>query len=285
VFAALLLAFSFALSAVRSGQAAQPAPTAITPSAILGAPPIEYLTVRILSVRPQDTSAYMQGLLLHEGSFYQSTGLYGESTLREVDPLTGEVLRKLPLEAAYFAEGLALVGDKLIQITWKEGVAFVYDLQTFEKVGEFQYSGEGWGLCYDGVQLYMSDGSPNIYTRDPQTFALTGAIRVTRDGVPVEELNELECVGDDIYANVWFTDEIVRIDKATGRVKAVIDARGLLTREEKERAGYWATLNGIAYDAESGHFLITGKQWPWLFEVEFVARLEPSYRTPTPLAP
>jgi glutamine cyclotransferase len=228
------------------------------------------LVPQVLSTRPHDPRAFTQGLVLHGGLLYESTGLYGESTLREVDPWTGEVYRRLDLPPNLFAEGLARVDDRLIQLTWVEGVAIEYDLATFERQQQAQYSGEGWGLCYDGEKLVMTDGSDQLFFRDPTTFEVIGQVGVRRDTVPQRRLNELECVGDSVYANVWQTDEIVRIDPRTGRVLAVIDASLLFPAEER-RARAADVLNGIAYDPASETFLITGKLWPTIFEVRFVA--------------
>lgn len=240
-------------------------------------PPVELLTVEVISERPHDTSAFTQGLLLHEGLLYESTGRRGQSTVREVDPLTGEVLRRFDVPPEIFGEGLALVGDRLIQLSWQAQVALVYNLaptdaapDSFEPVGLYQYAGEGWGLCYDGTSLFMSDGSTQIQVRDPETFQQTGGYRVTLHGVFVDELNELECVGDHIYANVWQSDTIIRFDKQTGIVDQVINATGLLSDAERAGLESAAVLNGIAYDAENNVFLITGKLWPSLFEVRFV---------------
>jgi len=228
------------------------------------------LRPEVMSVRPHDWRAFTQGLLLHNGLLYESTGLYGQSTLREVDPQTGEVYRRLDLPPNLFGEGLALVDDRLIQLTWIEGIAIVHDLPTFEKRAELRYSGEGWGLCYDGEKLVMSDGSDQLFFRDPTTFQLLGQVGVLLEGRPVRQLNELECVGDSIYANVWQTDDILRIDQRTGRVIAVVDASGLLTPEERRARPPDDVLNGIAYDATNDVFLVTGKRWPRLFEVRFV---------------
>ncbi len=235
--------------------------------------PVQTLIPEVISVRDHDPGAYTQGLLLHEGLFYESTGRHGTSSLRAVDPETGEVERMVDVPEEYFAEGLALVNDRLIQLTWQSQAAFVYDLDTFEQVGTFEYEGEGWGLCYDGERLYMTDGTPFIQLRDPETFELFFSGAVTLQGQPVGNLNELECVGDYLYANVWKTDYIVQIDKANGVVTGVIDASSLLT--EGERAALLqsdsdAVLNGIAYDAENDVFLITGKLWPKVYEVRFV---------------
>jgi glutaminyl-peptide cyclotransferase len=227
----------------------------------------ERLRVKVLSVRPHDPTAYTQGLVWDHGTFYESAGLYGRSSLRQVEPRTGEVLRRVDLAPGFFAEGLALVGNRLLQLTWKEGVAFQYDARTFERTGEFHYEGEGWGLCDDGRRLVMSDGSDHLGFRDRRTFALLGGVDVRLDGRPATQLNELECVDGVIYANVWRTDEILRIDPANGRVTAVIDAGGLLDAAAQEQAD---VLNGIAYDPEKKTFFITGKLWPKMFEVVFV---------------
>lgn len=228
----------------------------------------EKLRVRVISSRPHDPSAYTQGLVWHEGSLYESTGLHGESSLRQVDPASGEVGRRVDLPRKYFGEGLARVGDRLVQLTWRDGVAFVYRLSDFQKVGEHRYKGEGWGLCHDGTRLVMSDGSDRLQLRDPETFALVGEVRVRMEGAPVDRLNELECVDGAVYANVYQTESLVRIDPATGKVTALIDASGLLDPAEY-RAGA-EVLNGIAWVPETKRFLITGKHWPLMFEVELV---------------
>ncbi len=225
------------------------------------------LVPNVLERYPHDTSAFTQGLLLFNGEFYESTGLYGRSSLRRVDVTSGEVLQQVSVPAEYFAEGLALVDDRLIQLTWRENVAIVYDRETFDVAGTLEYDGEGWGLCYDGERLYMTDGSATLAERDAETFEIIRTVTVTRDTMPVTQLNELACVGDVVYANVWMTNEIVEIRKDDGIVTAVINAAGLLTPEEAARAD---VLNGIAYDETSGLFYITGKNWPYMFLVEFV---------------
>ncbi|MCA9573789.1 MAG: glutaminyl-peptide cyclotransferase [Sandaracinaceae bacterium] len=239
----------------------------VPPGAAANTP--ERLRVHVLRRLPHDPLAFTQGLFVHsDGRVFESTGLNGRSSVREVVLETGEVSRKRDVDARYFAEGLALVGDRLLQLTWQDGVAFEYDLETFAPRRELHYTGEGWGLCYDAGQdrLVMSDGSNRLVFRDPATFDARGEVRVTRSGRPQRMLNELECVDGVVYANVWQTDEIVRIDPSDGEVTAVIDARGLLTPEERRTTD---VLNGIAYLPESGHFLITGKEWPAMFEVTF----------------
>lgn len=219
---------------------------------------------------PHDAAAFTQGLVFRDGRFFESTGLYGESTLREVIVESGEVLRSVPLELEYFGEGLAHTGDALIQLTWRSSIALVWDAETFAQIDTFRYDGEGWGLCWDGADLYMSDGSATLTRRDPATFAVEARVQVADQGEPVTRLNELECVGDHVYANVWQTDRIVKIEKASGRVVATIDASGLLTPEERAALSADAVLNGIAHDPATDRFWLTGKLWPVLFEVEFV---------------
>lgn len=223
---------------------------------------------QIIRTLEHDTSASTQGLLLYQGKFYESTGQYGESTLREVDVETGEVLNMIQLSDDYFGEGLARVGNELIQLTWHAGIAFVYDLDTFERLRTVEYEGEGWGLCYDGTSLYMTNGSAILHRRDPRTLEVLESHEVTADGAPVRNLNELECVGDDVYANVYQSDRILRIDKATGRVLAEFDG-SVLVPEGGRPANVGAVLNGIAYDTETGTFFVTGKRWSTMFEVRF----------------
>jgi glutaminyl-peptide cyclotransferase len=232
-----------------------------------GGPTAVRKRVEVVASHPHDRRAFTQGLLLHGGSLFESTGLNGDSTVREVEPATGRVLRSVPLERELFGEGLGLVEDRLVQLTWTSGIARIYELASFDVVGEWRYQGEGWGLCHDGERFVMSNGSARLTFRDDDTFAETGGVDVTLDGRPLAALNELECVDGKVYANVWRTDQIAEIDPATGVVTASIDASGLLS--ESERAGT-DVLNGIAYDPANRTFYLTGKLWPRLFEVRFV---------------
>ncbi|MFA9468928.1 MAG: glutaminyl-peptide cyclotransferase [Deltaproteobacteria bacterium] len=248
------------------------APVDITPSETsrpVTAPAIEELRLRVIGKYPHATDAFTQGLIWHDGLMYESTGQYGKSSLRKVRLEDGKVLAQRELDPKFFGEGLERVGDRLVQLTWRSGLAFVSDLATLEARETLSYRGEGWGLCYDGSVLVMSDGSSMLEFRDPGSMELLGEVTVLRDGRPVPKLNELECVGSEIYANIWRHDEIIRIDRESGRVTGTIDASELLSRDEARRAD---VLNGIAYKPESKTFLLTGKLWPHVFEVELVPR-------------
>lgn len=232
-------------------------------------PPVEALRVNVLRKFPHRRDAFTQGLLWHEGVLFESTGQYGKSTLRKVRLEDGKVLAERKIDPGFFGEGLARVDDRLVQLTWHAGVALVSDLESLEERKTLRYRGEGWGLCYDGASLVMSDGSSILEFRDPVSMEVIREVSVRKNGRAVSRLNELECVGTDVYANIWRSNEILRIDSRTGRVTASIDASGLLTRLESIRAD---VLNGIAYKPESQTFLMTGKLWPQLFEVELVPR-------------
>ena len=225
------------------------------------------LRVSVLRTIPHDTTAYTQGLVWHDGRLYESTGQYGESRLRRIDPTTGLVDQQIPISPAFFAEGLALVGDELYMLTYQAERGMVFDLESFDQLRTFRYRGEGWGLCYDGRRLVMSDGSDTLRFRDPATFEEIGAVQVTLRGLPRTQLNELECVEDRVYANIYQNDVIVIIDPGSGRVTHQIDASGLLSAEEARGTD---VLNGIAYDPNAATYYITGKDWPKMFEVEFV---------------
>jgi len=225
------------------------------------------LRVQVVRTYPHDSAAFTQGLLLHGGRLYESTGLVGQSSLREVEVETGRVVRRIDVAPPIFAEGLTLFGETLIQLTWQNGRALLYDRQSFRKQGELTYQGEGWGICTAGDQVVMSNGSSALTFRSPKDFKVQRTVTVTLDGRPLDRLNELECVEGAIYANVWMQDVIVRIDPAGGRVTARIDASSLLSPPERQNPDQ--VLNGIAYDAGDRTFLITGKLWPRLFRVRF----------------
>ena len=232
---------------------------------------VPLLAPQVLNEYPHDSSAFTQGLLWDDGYLYESTGLWGQSSLRRVDIETGVPETTISLDETYFAEGLERVGNRLIQLTWQAGLAFVYDFDSFEHIDAFEYEGEGWGLCYDGRYLFMSDSTSRLSIRDPESFELIfrGAVTLEGQVIPPQLLNELECVGEHIYANAWNTDYIFRIDKFTGVITAVIDASGLLTAAERDALSSGSVLNGIAYNDEAETFYITGKNWPKLFEVVF----------------
>ncbi len=245
---------------------------ALAISAAAQAPQAPILLPEVINVYPHDDEAFTQGLLWHDGYLYESTGLRGQSTLRRVELETGLPLETVALDEDLFAEGLERVGDRLIQLTWQAGLAFVYDFNSFEQLDTFLYEGEGWGLCYDGRHLFMSDGSSYLSLRNPESFELIFRGAVTYEGqiLPAQLLNELECVGDYVYANAWNTDYIFRIDKFSGQIVAVIDASGLLSEAEKAGLERGSVLNGIAWNPESETFFITGKKWSKIFEVVFV---------------
>jgi glutamine cyclotransferase len=233
-----------------------------------GAPPRG--RVRVVAVHPHDSAAFTQGLLWHRGRLYESLGGYGSSRLREVEPATGRVVREVALPAGEFGEGLALVGERLIQLTWHEGIARVWRLEDFALLATWRYTGEGWGLTFDGRELVQSDGGATLTFRSADDFSPRRTLRVRRGGRPEAYLNELEWADGALYANVWQSDEIVRIDPASGEVVAVFDAGGLLPAAVRAETD---VLNGIAYEPERRRFFVTGKLWPQLFEVELV---EPS---------
>lgn len=248
------------------------APVEVRPSgsqAIAPTVEVEALRTRVVKRYPHDAEAFTQGLIWHGGLLYESTGQYGKSSLRRVRLEDGKVLAERKLDRRFFGEGLARVDERLVALTWRAGQAIVSDLETLEKQGALRYDGEGWGLCFDGTSLVMSDGSSTLTFRDPETMEVRGRVKVRENGIPVRMLNELECVGPQVYANLWRRQEILRIDPTTGSVTASIDAGGLLSPEEAARAD---VLNGIAYRPDTKTFLLTGKLWPAVFEVEFIPR-------------
>jgi glutamine cyclotransferase len=235
----------------------------LTPAVAPVGDSIPLLPYQVIDTRPHRDTDYTQGLVLENGVLYESTGQYGYSLLRASEFTSGKVLAEVPLAPAYFGEGIAVAGDRLLQLTWKEGRGFIYDKQTLNQTGEFVYSGEGWGLAFDGKNLIMSDGSATLRFLHPQTLAEESRLRVTASGQPLDRLNELEFARGRLYANIWQTDRIAEIDPQTGAVTAWLDLSGLYPPSERAPAA--EVLNGIAYDAQNDHFLITGKYWPTLF--------------------
>jgi glutaminyl-peptide cyclotransferase len=230
-----------------------------------GAPVYGY---RVVNVYPHDPDAYTQGLIFRDGFLFESTGLHGRSSLRKVELETGRVVQQHRLDPVYFAEGLAEWKGQLVQLTWQSNIAFVYDLVSFKPIRTLGYSGEGWGLTHDQERFILSDGTENLRFLDPGTFRELGRVAVRDGGVPIKNLNELEYVRGEIYANVWHTDRIARISPQSGQVTGWIDLRGLMSTVY--RLDPEAVLNGIAYDAASNRLFVTGKLWPRLFEIEVV---------------
>ena len=277
----LLLGLMTWTAAAQTGTPVPPGADAtaeVTPEATVNPAHVEFLTPQIVSTRPHDSKAWTEGLLLHDGLLYESVGETGRSTLRKVDPMTGEIVQQYAMGADDYAEGIAIVDDRLIQMTYKQEIAYQYNWKNLEKLPmTFTYQGEGWGLAYDGDVLWMTNGEPALFKRDPKTFEVLDKVPVTLQGLPIDTvtargrslggLNELEVVGDTVYANVWPTTYILRIDKATGYVTGVIDGSTLLAADAPIQADARDYLNGIAYDPDKDDFLITGKYWPYLFEV------------------
>ena len=222
----------------------------------------------MINTYPHDRAAFTQGLVYVDSVFYEGTGLYGASSLRKVDPETGQVLLLRGLPAQFFGEGITILGNRIYQLTWKSGAGFVYDKESFEPVQSFTYPTEGWGLTHDGSRLIMSDGTDTLHFLDPETLEETGSVQVRDSHGPVIWLNELEYVEGEVFANVWQTDLVARIDPESGRVLGWIDLSGLL--EPADYAVPVDVLNGIAYDAETGRLFVTGKLWPKLFEIELI---------------
>jgi glutaminyl-peptide cyclotransferase len=224
---------------------------------------------QVVHAYPHDSHAFTQGLIYRDGHLYESTGLNGKSSIRMVDLFTGQVLQKHDLPEEYFGEGLTDWGSTLIQLTWKSHKAFVYDLFSFSVLRTFDYEGEGWGLTHDDSQLIMSDGTAYLRFLDPKTFRVTRRIHVLDEsGHPVDNLNELEYIHGEIYANIWQTDKIVRISPHTGKILGWIDLTGIIDRRQLQGSG--AVLNGIAYDPAGDRLFVTGKLWPKLFEIKVV---------------
>jgi len=240
-----------------------PTATASTPT-----PAAHTFTYKVVNAYPHDRNASTQGLVFEDGVLYEGTGLHGRSTLRRVDLASGDVLRIRELPDRLWGEGITIFGERIIQLTWQSGVGSVYDKNSFELLEEFSYPTEGWGITYDGKRLIMSDGTSMLRFLEPETFEEIGRIEVRDEDGPVTRLNELEYVQGEIYANVWKTDRVARIAPVTGDVIGWIELAGILSSENRtEPVG---VLNGIAYDAENDRLFVTGKLWPWLFEIELI---------------
>ena len=227
-------------------------------------------TYHIVHTYPHDPKAFTQGLIYVDGHLYESTGREGQSSIRMVELATGRVLQKYDLPAEYFGEGLTDWGSDLLQLTWKAHKGFVYDRFSFSPHGTFAYEGEGWGLTHDGTQLILSDGSAYLKILDPKTFRVKRRLKVVDEaGAPVENLNELEFVKGEIWANIWHSSDIVRVSPKTGKVVGRIDLSGIIDPQELGDAE--AVLNGIAYDSAGDRLFVTGKLWPKLFEIKVVS--------------
>jgi len=242
-------------------------------SGLLCATPQKRTTVygyKVIHVYPHDPGAFTQGLEFRGGFLYEGTGLNGRSTLRKVELETGKVVQRADVAPQYFGEGITILDRRIIELTWQSHHGFIYDRDTFRPIGGFDYPGEGWGLTHDARQVYMSDGSAQIRCWDLSTLRETRRINVHDGAAPVESLNELEFVRGEIYANVWQTDRIVRIDPADGHVTGWIDLAGLLTAAERAEGA--DVLNGIAYDSLGDRLFVTGKLWPKLYEIRLVRK-------------
>ena len=266
--AALILAVSaglFIIASMRSNPEDESSMPAVNKSAASDGR-TRRVAFEVVNSYPHDPTSFTQGLLWHEGELYESTGQYGRSKLRRLEFPSGKVLREISLSSDLFGEGLALTDSRLVQVTWKAGRGFVYDLDSFRLLQEFSYDTEGWGLTYDGKNLILSDGSSDLFFFDPQTFKLVRKLAVRMNGAPIRELNELEYIDGEIWANVWQTDWILRIDPSTGEVTSLLDLKGILAPSDK--TGMEDVLNGIAYDAERKRIFVTGKLWPRIFEIK-----------------
>lgn len=225
------------------------------------------LTVKVVERLEHDPSMYTQGLEFANGSLFESSGLYGKSALTQIDPRSGQVEKSQQLPKDMFAEGITIVEETVIQLTWRSEVALIYELESLKVIGQFEYEGEGWGLCFDGESLWMSNGTNRLTQRDPYTFDPIAIVNVTLNNRPVYDLNELECHDGLIWSNVWLTDFVVVIDPLTGEVVAHIDASNL--RQSLDSDSTAEALNGIAFDPQTGRMVMTGKHWPKIFVVEF----------------
>lgn len=219
----------------------------------------------VVNTYPHDSTAFTEGLMYQDGTLYESTGLVGDSSLRKVALETGAILQEVSLDDDYFGEGITMFGDRIIQLTWRSHSGFVYDKASFNVTEEFSYNGEGWGITNDGTRLIVSNGSSTLTFMDPFTFNIVGTVRVYNGSVPVSNLNELEYVNGDVYANVWHQDRIAIINIQTGQVKGWINLAGLYHASNADSED---VLNGIAYDTSSNRLFVTGKRWSQLFEIK-----------------
>ncbi|MCU0612848.1 MAG: glutaminyl-peptide cyclotransferase [Candidatus Eisenbacteria bacterium] len=243
---------------------ARPAPADTAPH-----PSVPVYGYRVVRMFPHDREAFTQGFTCANGLFYEGTGLEGRSSIRQVEMETGRVLRSRALASPYFGEGIAVAGNRLVQLTYTSRRGFIYRADTFDSLGSFVYPTEGWGITHDGHRFIMSDGSPTLRFLDVESMAVTDSLQVTDGGHPVVGLNELEYVQGQVFANLWPSFIIARIDPRTGRVMGWIDLRGILPEEELARVD---VLNGIAFDAMENRLFVTGKLWPVVFEIELIPR-------------
>ncbi len=245
----------------------------LLPAAVgaIAAPSIPTYDFKVVHTYPHDQQAFTQGLLYRDGFLYESTGLNGKSSIRKVNLETGKVLQSKDIPPQYFGEGLTVWKDTLVGITWQTQTGFVFDLATFEVRYQFAYPGEGWGLAQNGKELVLSDGSATLRFLDPKSFLEVRRVKVTADGIAVDQINELEVVGDEIFANIWHTNTIARIDQNTGKIVGWIDLAKLYPDAGKG-SNNENVLNGIAWDADKKRLFVTGKLWPKLYEIKLVAR-------------
>lgn len=266
------LLFVYACSGSPTGPEEGPPDDTSPPVSNIVSDAVPLYTFRIVNEYPHDRAAFTQGLVFENGILYEGTGLRGQSTLRRVALVSGEVSQVRNLNAALFGEGVAVYQDKIIQLTWTSNRGFVYDKATFAQERDFDYPTEGWGLTHDGTRLIMTDGTANMYFLNPETFERLSQVEVRDENGPVVYLNELEYIQGRVFANVWQSDRIAVIDPEDGRVTNWIDLAGLLAPQDRSGAD---VLNGIAFDTETSRLFVTGKRWPNLFEIELVPAAQP----------
>lgn len=231
---------------------------------------IPVYTYKVINTYPHDRNAFTEGLVFEDGVLYEGTGLHGYSTLRRVKLETGEILKIRELPPQFFGEGVTIYENKIIQLTWQSHIGFVYDKYSFKLLQEFNYPDEGWGITHDGKHLIMSDGTETLHFLDPETFEEVSQIEVSANDIPITRINELEYIQGEIYANIWHTERIARIDPLTGQVIGWIDLKGILSSKDDSKTV--DVLNGIAYDTKNNRLFVTGKFWPKLFEIELIGQ-------------